>query len=238
MDVNKADYFEVPNLIYKTNTVIVIDHHLQSGDKIDNLTLLYHEPTASSASEMVSEIIQYIADDVKLKKIEAESLYAGILIDTNYFAKNTGVRTFEAAAFLKKNGVDVAKVNRLFNDSMDEVVAKADAIRTTEVIGGKYAIAVCPPHDLGNPSIIAAQVANDLLDVQGIVGSFVLVDFAGKVYISARSTGDVNVQLVMERMGGGGHMNTAGAQIVGADPEDVKKKVKFTIKKMIEEGVL
>lgn len=238
VDVNKADYFEVPNLIYKTNTVIVIDHHLQSGDKIDNLTLLYHEPTASSASEMVSEIIQYIADDVKLKKIEAESLYAGILIDTNYFAKNTGVRTFEAAAFLKKNGVDVAKVNRLFNDSMDEVVAKADAIRTTEVIGGKYAIAVCPPHDLGNPSIIAAQVANDLLDVQGIVGSFVLVDFAGKVYISARSTGDVNVQLVMEHMGGGGHMNTAGAQIVGADPEDVKKKVKFTIKKMIEEGVL
>lgn len=238
VDVNKTDFFEVPELVYKTNSVIIIDHHLQSGDRIDNLSLIYHEPTASSTSEMVAEIIQYISDDVKLKKTEAESLYAGILIDTNYFAKNTGVRTFEAAAFLRKNGVDVARVKRLFNDSMEEVVAKAEAIRTTEVIDGRYAVALCPQMMISNPSIIAAQVANDLLDVQGIEASFVLVDVAGKVYISARSTGDVNVQLVMERMGGGGHMNTAGAQIVGADPEDVKKKVKLTIKKMIEEGTL
>ena len=238
VDVNKPDYFESPDLMYKTKTVVIIDHHLQSGDKIDNLSLLYHEPTASSASEMVAEILQYIADDVKLKKIEAESLYAGMLIDTNYFSKNTGVRTFEAAAFLRKNGVDVAKVKMLFNDSMEDTIAKAETIRTAEVVEDKYAIVVCPSEHLNNPTIVAAQVANDLLDVRGIVGSFALAEVGGKVYISARSTGNVNVQLIMERMGGGGHLNTAGAQITGSSAEEVKKRVKLTIRKMIEEGVL
>ncbi|MBR5931789.1 MAG: DHH family phosphoesterase [Lachnospiraceae bacterium] len=238
VDVNKPDYFECPELVYKTKTVIIIDHHLQSGDKIDNLALLHHEPTASSASEMVSEILQYIADDVKLKKIEAESLYAGMLIDTNHFSKNTGVRTFEAAAFLRKNGVDVARVKMMFNDSMEEAIAKAETIRTAEVVEGKFAIVVCPSEHLDNPAVVAAQVANDLLDVRGIEGSFALADIGGRVYISARSTGNVNVQLIMERMGGGGHLNTAGAQIAGSSVDEVKKQVKLTIRKMIEEGVL
>ena len=229
VDVNKPDYFEAPKLVLKTKTIVVIDHHLQSGDKIDNLSLLYHEPTASSASEMVAEILQYISDDVKLRKLEAESLYAGMLIDTNHFTKNTGVRTFEAAAFLRKNGVDVAKVN-----------PKAETIRTAEVVEDKYAIVICPPESLKleNPTVVAAQVANELLDVRGIVGSFALADIGGKVYVSARSTGNVNVQLVMERMGGGGHLNIAGAQIQGATVEEVKRRIILTIKKMIEEGVL
>ena len=233
VDVNKPDYFECPDLIYRTKTIVIIDHHLQSGDKVDELALLHHEPTASSACEMVAEILQYISADVKLKKIEAEAMYAGMLIDTNYFAKNTGVRTFEAAAFLRKNGVDVAKVKSLFNDSMEDVKAKAETVRTAEVVDGRFAIAVCPSPN----NVLAAQVANELLDVSGIVGSFVLADINGKVYISARSKGNVNVQLVMERMGGGGHLNTAGAQLMG-EVEDVKKKVKLTIRKMIEEGAL
>ncbi len=240
VDVNKPDYFEAPELVLKTKTIVIIDHHLQSGEKIDNLSLLYHEPTASSASEMVAEILQYISDDVKLRKLEAESLYAGMLIDTNHFTKNTGVRTFEAAAFLRKNGVDVAKVNRLFNDSMEEIIAKAETIRTAEVVEDKYAIVICPQENLKleNPTVVAAQVANELLDVRGIIGSFALADIGGKVYISARSTGNVNVQLVMERMGGGGHLNIAGAQIQGATVEEVKRRIILTIKKMIEEGVL
>ena len=240
VDVNKPDYFEAPSLAQKTKTIVIIDHHLQSGDKIDNLSLLYHEPTASSASEMVAEILQYISDDVKLRKIEAESLYAGMLIDTNHFTKNTGVRTFEAAAFLRKNGVDVAKVNRLFNDSMEEVIAKAQTIRTAEVVEEKFAIVICPAESLNleNPTVVAAQVANDLLDVRGIAASFALAEIGGKIYISARSNGNVNVQLIMERMGGGGHLNTAGAQIQGSNVEEVKRRIKLTIHKMIEEGVL
>ena len=161
-----------------------------------------------------------------------------MLIDTNHFSKNTGVRTFEAAAFLRKNGVDVARVKMMFNDSMEEAIAKAETMRTAEVVEGKFAIVVCPSEHLDNPAGVAAQVANDLLDVRGIEGSFALADIGGRVYISARSTGNVNVQLIMERMGGGGHLNTAGAQIAGSSVDEVKKQVKLTIRKMIEEGVL
>ena len=187
---------------------------------------------------MVSELLQYISDEVKLKKLEAETLYAGILIDTNYFSKNTGVRTFEAAAFLRKNGVDVAKVKELFNDSMEDFKAKAETVRSAELVDGRFAMAVCPTENIDNPTVVAAQVANELLDVSGVVGSFVLADINGRVYISARSKGDVNVQLAMERMGGGGHMNTAGAQIENSSIEDTKKKLNLTLRKMIEEGIL
>lgn len=238
VDVNKPDYFECPELIYRTKTIVLIDHHLQSGEKIEALSLLHHEPTASSASEMVAELLQYVSDGLKLKKIEAEALYAGILIDTNYFSKNTGVRTFEAAAFLRKNGVDVAAVKELFYDSMDDFKAKAEAVRGAEIIEGRFALAVCPSAGVENPTVIAAQVANELLDVRGVVGSFVLVDINGTIYISARSKGDVNVQLSMERMGGGGHMNIAGAQIENSTIEDTRKKLTMTVRKLIEEGIL
>ncbi len=237
VDVNKPDYFECPELIHRTKTIVLIDHHLQSGEKLETISLLHHEPTASSASEMVSELLQYIGD-VKMKKVEAEALYAGILLDTNNFSKNTGVRTFEAAAYLRKNGVDVARVKELFNDSMEDFKAKAETVRSAEIVEGRYAMAVCPTANIDNPTIVAAQVANELLDVSGIVGSFVLADINGRVYISARSKGDVNVQLAMERMGGGGHMNTAGAQIENSSIEDTKKKLNLTIKKLIEEGIL
>lgn len=237
VDVNRPSYFECPELVDRTKTIVLIDHHLQGGEKLETISLLHHEPTSSSASEMVAELLQYI-DDVKLKKIEAEALYAGILLDTNYFSKNTGVRTFEAAAFLRKNGVDVARVKEMFNDSMEDFKAKAETVRSAEVVEGRFAMAVCPTERIENPTVVAAQVANELLDVNGIVGSFVLADINGKVYISARSKGDVNVQLAMERMGGGGHINTAGAQLENSSVEDSKKKLKLTLRKMIEEGIL
>ena len=238
VDVNRPSIFERPDLIRKTKTVIMIDHHIQSGERVENLVLSYIEPTASSASEMVTELLQYITEDeIILKKTEAEALYAGILIDTNYFSKNTGVRTFEAAAFLKKNGVDVTRVKGLFNDTLDDFKAKAETIKNAEIIEEGFAMAVSPSKGIENPTIVAAQVANELLDICGIIGSFVLTEYDGKIYISARSVGNVNVQLVMERMGGGGHLNMAGAQMPGGTIEDTAKKLKMTLKKMIEEGV-
>lgn len=238
VDVNRPSIFECPDLTRKTKTVVMIDHHIQSGERVDNLILSYIEPTASSASEMVTELIQYItADEIELKKNEAEALYAGILIDTNYFSKNTGVRTFEAAAFLRKSGVDVARVKGLFNDTLDDFKAKAETIKNAEIIEDGFAMAVSPSEGVENPTIVAAQVANELLDICGIIGSFVLTEYNDKIYISARSVGNVNVQLVMERMGGGGHLNTAGAQMQGGTIEDTKKKLKLTLRKMIEEGV-
>ena len=187
---------------------------------------------------MVCEILQYIGDSVRLKKAEAEALYAGILIDTNYFSKNTGVRTFEAAAFLRKNGVDVAKVKGLFNDSLEDFKAKAEAINTAEIIADGFVLADCPSEGLKNPTVVAAQVANDLLDIRGIKGSFVVTYLNERVYVSARSIGNVNVQLVMERLGGGGHLNIAGAQLEGVGIREAKNIIKATLRKMIDEGVL
>lgn len=238
VDVNRPSIFECEQLLDYTKTVVLIDHHLQTGDRIEYLALSYIEPTASSACEMVCEILQYIGDSVRLKKAEAEALYAGILIDTNYFSKNTGVRTFEAAAFLRKNGVDVAKVKGLFNDSLEDFKAKAEAINTAEIIADGFVLADCPSEGLKNPTVVAAQVANDLLDIRGIKGSFVVTYLNERVYVSARSIGNVNVQLVMERLGGGGHLNIAGAQLEGVGIREAKNIIKATLRKMIDEGVL
>ena len=238
VDANRPSVFEHPQLLNKTKSIVLIDHHLQSGDKIDSIVLNYVEPTASSASEMVSEILQYIADDVKLKKIEAEALYAGILIDTNYFSKNTGVRTFEAAAFLRKAGVDVAKVKGMFNNSLEDIKAKAMTLQNAEVISPGFVFAECPSKGVLNPTIIAAQSANDLLDVKDVVGSFVAVSVGTRIFISARSVGNVNVQLVMERLGGGGHLNMAGSQMDGVTMEEAKSRIKNTVIKMRKEGTL
>lgn len=238
VDANKPSIFEHRGLLDKTSTIVLIDHHLQTGERIDNLALAYIEPTASSTSEMVCEIVQYIGDNVKLKKHEAEAIYSGILIDTNYFSKNTGVRTFEAAAFLRRAGVDVARVKGLFRDTLEDFKAKADAIRNAEIITDGFIIAESPSEGLSNPTVVAAQVANELLDISGVVGSFVVTAHAGRVYISARSTGDVNVQLVMEKLGGGGHSNMAGSQMEGISTAEAKNRIKTTVKKMVSDGDL
>ncbi len=238
VDANSAERFECPDLPELTRTTVLIDHHRQGLDHLEKVSLLYQEPSASSASEMVTELLRYISGGIKLKKIEAEALFAGMLIDTDYFSKNTGVRTFEAAAYLKKYGIDISKIRSFFNDSFAEMIAKASALRTTRMLNEEYAIAVCKPDGLDNPTIVAAQVANDLLKVNEVKASFVLIDVEGVIHISARSESDVNVQLVMERMGGGGHMNIAGAQIKDSTISETRKNLIITIKKMIEEEIL
>lgn len=238
VDANSPGYFECPELLEQTKTIMVIDHHRQSGERIDSLVFSYQEPGASSASEMVTEIIKYVSENIKIKKIEAEALLAGILIDTNYFSKDTGIRTFEAAAYLKKEGVEVGDIKNMFKDSFEEKVAKADALKNSELLSDRFAITVCNAEGLGNPTVTAAQVANELLEINGIEGSFVLADISGIIYISARSLGDVNVQLVMEKMGGGGHMNSAGVQIEKGTVAEAKKNLISIVKKMIEEEML
>ncbi len=238
VDVNRPEIFECPSLIDKAGTIIMVDHHLQSGDRIDNVALSYVEPSASSACEMITELLQYISGDLKLTKLEAEALYAGILIDTDSFTKNTGVKTFEAAAILKRYGVDPGKVKALFSDSIEDYKIKAKAAGTIEMFAPGFAFAICPSEGSASPTVVAAQVANEMLDVSNIRASFVLVKHNGKVFISARSKENVNVQLIMERMGGGGHLNVAGAQLVGITVEEAVRKLRLTVNKMLEDGVI
>ena len=237
VDVNKPEIFECPDLVQNTATVVLIDHHLQSGEKIDNLVLSYVEPTSSSASEMVTEILQYISETVSLKKIEAEALYGGIVIDTDSFTRNTGARTFEAAAYLRKLGVDIQNVRNMFRDSLETMKIKAIAMSSAEEIIPGYVVAVAPSEGLSNPTIVVAQLANELLDVQKVKASFAMTYYNGKTYISARSIGDTNVQLVMEKMGGGGHLNIAGCQLE-TTAEEAKKALILTLGKMLEDNDL
>ena len=237
VDVNRISITEQQELLGLAKTIVVLDHHRQMSESITNAVLSYVEPYASSTCELVAEILQYISDDAKLRALEANALYAGIVLDTNNFTNQTGVRTFEAAAFLRRNGADVVKVRKLFRDSMGEYKAKAEAVRQAEVFEDAYAISICPPYG-ESPTIIGAQAANELLDIDGIKASIVLTEYNGTVYISARSIDEVNVQVIMERLGGGGHLSTAGAQLKGCSAEDARELVKETLKHMIEEGDL
>ena len=238
VDTSKPEIVECPELLALAKSIVVVDHHRQSSSIIENPVLSYIEPFASSASEMVTELLQYVSDSIKLKKIEAEALYAGILIDTNYFSTNTGVRTFEAAAYLKKMGADITRVRELFRDDLSDFKAKAEAITKAEIFDDQFAITECPSVDIESPTVVVAQTANDLLSINNVKASFVLTDYNNKIYISARSTGELNVQLVMERIGGGGHMNTAGAQLSNCTINEAKRIIKETVKKMMEEGDL
>lgn len=236
VDVNRPSHTECEDLLRIAKTIVVIDHHRQGSEVIDNAVLSYIEPYASSASEMVAEILQYIGDNIKVKPIEADAIYAGIVIDTNNFMDKTGVRTFEAAAFLRRNGADVTRVRKMFRDNMQDYLAKAAAIRDAELFEEVFAISVSPASGLDSPTIVAAQAANDLLCINGIKASFVLTDYNNRIYISARSIDEVNVQIIMEQMGGGGHMSIAGAQLENVTLEEAEKKLKETIKRMLVEG--
>ncbi|MBQ3546266.1 MAG: DHH family phosphoesterase [Lachnospiraceae bacterium] len=235
VDVSRPSYVECPQILSRAKDVVILDHHRRSSDVIENAALSYIEPYASSASEMVAEILQYFIDGIKVKNIEAEAMYAGIMVDTNNFTKNTGVRTFEAAAFLRKHGADVTHVRQMFRDSMDDYRAKAKAISTAEVFGDVYSLAVCPSEGIDSPTVLGAQIANELLNIRGIKATFVLTEFNSKVYISARSMGDISVQLIMEKLGGGGHLDTAGAQLENASISEAKEIVKETVLKMVKE---
>ena len=238
VDVNKPSITECPELLRFCKSIVVLDHHRQGTEVVENATLSYVEPYASSTCEMVAEILQYIGEGIRLKNEEADCLYSGIMIDTNNFMSKTGVRTFEAAAYLRRNGADVTRVRKLFRENADEYKAKADAVSQAEIYRSDYAISVCPSEDLQSPTIVGAQAANELLNIKGIKASFVLTEYQSKIYVSARSIDEVNVQIIMERLGGGGHMNIAGAQIENTTIAEAIQIVKSTLDRMIEEGDL
>ena len=238
VDTNKPSLTECPELLKKCKSIVVLDHHRQSKEVIENATLSYVEPYASSACEMVSEILQYTGENIKVRPEEADAIYGGIVVDTNNFTNRTGVRTFEAAAFLRRCGADVTRVRKLFRDDVVSYRTKADAVSHAQIYMDVYAISVCNAEGVESPTVVGAQAANDLLDIKGVRASFVMTRYQGKIFISARSIDDVNVQLVMEKMGGGGHLNIAGCQLEGVSIDEAIEMLKTTISKMTESGEL
>ena len=238
VDVNRPSYTECKELLDYTKTVVIFDHHRQTNEAIDTAVLSYIEPYASSTSEMIAEILQYIGGNLRLKPVEADALYAGIMIDTNNFLTKTGVRTFEAAAFLRRSGADVTRIRKLFRSEMIDFKTKADAVRNTEIYHGCFAITVCASSEVDSPTILGAQVANELLNINNIKASFVLTEYNNQIYISARSIDEANVQIIMEKLGGGGHLSVAGTQLKNTTMEEAISLMKATLDKMMEEGEL
>lgn len=236
VDVNKPSYTECPALLTKTKTIVILDHHRQSSENIENAVLSYIEPYASSACEMIAEILQYITDGVRLRPTEANAMYAGLLIDTNNFINKTGVRTFEAAAYLRKNGADIIKVKKMFRDDIETYKVRADAVTRATIFDGMFAFAECRPEGLDSPTVVGAQVANELMNITGVKASFVFTNVKDTIYVSARSFEEVNVQLVMEKFGGGGHSAIAGAQLKDMSVEAAMTQVKMQLRIMKNEG--
>lgn len=236
VDVNRPSYTECPELLQRTDTVCVFDHHRQSSEVIEKPMLSYVEPYASSTCEMIAEVLQYFSENIKLASHEADCIYAGILIDTNNFMTKTGVRTFEAAAYLRRAGAEVTRVRKLLRDDMAAYKARAEAVRHAEVYRKAFAISVCPADNVESPTIAGAQAANELLNIVGIKASFVLTEYQNKIYVSSRSIDEINVQLIMERLGGGGHLNVAGAQLSDCSVAEAKRMIQSTLDEMLKEG--
>ena len=236
VDVNKPSITECPELLKVCKSIVVLDHHRQGTEIIENATLSYVEAYASSACEMVSEILQYIGESIRITSEEADCMYSGIMIDTNNFMSKTGVRTFEAAAFLRRNGADVTRVRKLFREDANEYKAKADAVSQAEIYRNVFAISTCTSEGIESPTVVGAQAANELLNIRGVKASFVLTEYQNQIFVSARSIDEINVQVIMEKMGGGGHLNIAGCQLGGASIPEGIGVLKETLDKMIAEG--
>ena len=236
VDTNRPSMVEGPRLLDAAKTIVVLDHHRQSQDSIRNAQLSYVETYASSACEMVAEVVQYISDEVKIRAVEADAMYAGIVIDTHNFQNQTGVRTFEAAAFLRRNGADVTRVRKLFREKLDDYRAKSEAIHNAEIYREHFALSFCDAEGLESPTVVGAQAANDLLDVIGVKASVVATTFREKVFLSARAIDEVNVQVMMEKLGGGGHRTIAGAQLANITQEEAMDQVKQVIDEMLLKG--
>lgn len=236
VDTNRPSMVEGPRLLDAAKTIVVLDHHRQSQDSIRNAQLSYVETYASSACEMVAEVVQYISDEVKIRAVEADAMYAGIVIDTHNFQNQTGVRTFEAAAFLRRNGADVTRVRKLFREKLDDYRAKSEAIHNAEIYREHFALSFCDSEGLESPTVVGAQAANDLLDVIGVKASIVATTFREKVFLSARAIDEVNVQVMMEKLGGGGHRTIAGAQLANMTQEEAMNQVKQVIDEMLLKG--
>ena len=238
VDVNKPSITECPELLRICKSIVVLDHHRQGSEAVENATLSYVEAYASSTCEMVSEILQYIGESIRITAEEANCMYSGMMIDTNNFTAKTGVRTFEAAAFLRRNGADVTKVRKLFREDAIEYKTKADAVSQAEIYKHAFAISICKSENIQSPTVVGAQAANELLNIKGVKASFVLTDYQNQVFISARSIDEVNVQVIMEKMGGGGHLGIAGCQLSGVSVFEGIGLLKGTLDKMINEGDL
>ncbi len=236
VDTNKPSYTECEDLLHLTQTIVVLDHHRRGAEIIENAVLSYVEPFASSSCEMIAEILQYFSDDIHISNMEADCIYAGIMIDTNNFTTKTGVRTFEAAAFLRRCGADITRVRKKLRDDMGAYKARSEAISHAEQFMENYAITICPSEGLESPTVVAAQTSNEMLNISGVKASFVLTDFNHVIYISARSIDEVNVSIIMEKLGGGGHLNIAGAQLENVSVEDAVKILKDTIAEMQSKG--
>ncbi|NLP27504.1 MAG: DHH family phosphoesterase [Clostridia bacterium] len=233
VDVHNKGYVLNMELVKAMKKVVIIDHHRKSTDYIENTILSYMEPYASSTSELITEIIQYIVEKPKLKQLEAEALLAGICVDTKNFYFKTGVRTFEAASFLRRLGADTVDVKKLFSDDLDTYIKRAEIIKSARV-ENNIAISICPPNI--EDTVLAAQAADELLNITGIQASFVFVKIENDIYISGRSLGEVNVQVIMEALGGGGHMNIAGTKLSNISIEDAIDALKEAIEKNLMEG--
>lgn len=236
VDVNRPTYTECEELLAHTKNIVVIDHHRQTGEVIEHATLSYIEPYASSACEMVAEILQYSMDKPKLRPAEADAMYAGILVDTDNFVSKTGVRTFEAASFLRKSGADMVRVRKAYRTDIDSYKQLSEGVAKAEIYMDDFAISEVPTEGIDSPTVLAAKVANDLLDVENVRASFVLSKIDNVVYISARSIDDVNVQIIMENFGGGGHGTVAGAQIEDITIEEGKERIREVLRKMRDDG--
>ena len=235
LDTHRPSMLPCADLLKKANKVVLIDHHRRSTEFIENSSLTYHEPYASSTCEMATEIMQYIDDRRSLTSFEAMALYVGILMDTKNFITKTGVRTFEAASYLKRYGLDTSYVKRLFNVDKDEYMCKLDIVKTTEIYTGGMAVAECRASD-PNIRVISSMAADDMLNISGTKAAFVIYRIDNDIFISARSLGEVNVQLIMEKLGGGGHMTVAGAQLKNTDITKVKYSLKEAIDEYIKEN--
>jgi len=234
VDTHRKTMVESPQVLESAKRIVLFDHHRKSTDAIDQAVLVYHEPYASSTSELITEMIQHIGKKVKLTSIEADALLAGITVDTKNFCVKTGAITFEAAGFLRRNGADSIRVRLLFQNDMDAYKAKASAVRDAELFLGNIAISVCPAN-VENSTLTAAQAADDLMNVTGVKASFVCCKVGETVYISARSFGEINVQRIMEKLGGGGHLTVSGGQLQGSTLDEAKEKIRHAIQEYLEE---
>ncbi len=235
VDTHKANFVEFPELLEKIEKRIVIDHHRKAPDAVTDVLISFHEVYASSTAELITEIIQYAADDVKLTLLEAESLYGGIMVDTKNFTFKTGVRTFEAAAYLRKFGVDIIKVKKWFQADLESYNVIAEIIKSVEITNHTIAIAIYDNEEDENANLICAKAADELLTISDITASFVIGKIGEKVFISGRSIGDINVQIILEKLGGGGHITLAGAQIEGLTLEEAKDELIIRINEYLAE---
>lgn len=234
VDTHKSELVECSEILNLSKRTVVFDHHRKGTDFIENCVLTYHEPYASSTSELITEMIQHMGEKIKLKSLEADALLGGITVDTKHFSMQTGAITFETSAYLKRNGADSVRVRQLFQNDMAVYKAKASAVKDAEVYAGDIAISICPSN-IENAQLTAAQAADDLLNIIGIKASFVLSQVDDTIYCSGRSLGNINVQLILEKLGGGGHRTVSGGQFKNITIEEAVKNLKLAIDEYLQE---